>query len=907
MTTEFGLIFKYWGKAKKSDQQGGDEYHLLPYHCLDVAACGWVLMSDDYPWCKRLAAELEISTAQLRRIFVFFLCVHDIGKFARSFQGQVPEVLKSTGLSADGYRYTVRHDSLGYQLWRDRFQGIQVLLAELLGISPDKVRTNAQLNSWFEIVTGHHGQPPLIEPIHLADHFHADDKSAVQAFISWAWQFWLQSEDIDFLLDKAAGKKLKSCSWRFAGLAVLADWQGSNQAFFKYRSTEMDLQDYWEQWALPKAVEAVAMAGLKPFAVAPFAGIQQLFPFITNPTPLQQYAISMPLGCEPQLFILEDVTGAGKTEAAMVLLHRLMSHGLASGLFVGLPTMATANGMYQRMTQCYQRLFGAGQQPSLVLAHGARQLSDDFMKSVSGQALDADYAEDEQSASAYCNSWIADSRKKSLLADIGVGTIDQALLGILPSRHQSLRLLGLDGKVLLVDEVHAYDPYMQSLLACLLEAHAAQGGSAILLSATLPQQMKNRLVASYAKGRGLSKPLLSNSAYPLLTRFPATTGQQEIELETRREVRRQVQVSRLDDEASVDNLILEAVKAGKCVCWIRNTVKVARNSFQLLVKQLEQQGVDVTRVHLFHSRFAMADRQTIEDNVTTWFGKDSTEQQRYGRVLISTQVVEQSLDLDFDVLISDLAPVDLLLQRAGRLHRHVRDERGNRLKEDGALDQRGAAVFYVLSPFPEVNANAGWLNSQKGSVAVYQDLGQLWRSAKVLFDSGSYRMPDDARHLIESVYSPETSIVTPEAVEQASSEAEGKRRSQASMGNFNQLKLDAGYSRKSSDAWGEEINIPTRLSDQTVSVVLVKQTEGGQWRPYADQQKHGWELSALQMRMELWEKAEKTIPQDLRTAMDSLRAEIPVLKWYALMPLVGDLKEWYDADCGWMENKGDAR
>ncbi|PXF30801.1 hypothetical protein WH50_13065 [Pokkaliibacter plantistimulans] len=900
-------IFNYWGKAHQSDEQGGEPYHLLPYHCLDVAACGWVLLSDEYPWGQRLAAELGISAEQLRRLFVFFLCLHDLGKFARAFQGLRPDILQTLANAPANYAYTtVRHDSLGYQLWRSRDKGIQELLAELLAVPVEQVRTSNQLDSWFEIVTGHHGQPPVIQSISLPSYFHPDDTDAVRSFVRQMWQRWLLPEDAALLLDKRLGKKLKACSWQLAGMAVLADWQGSNQTFFPYCKTPLSLQHYWDKCALPAAYNAVRQAGITPARAEPFVGIEQLFPFIQSPTPLQHHAIQVAIPPEPQLFILEDVTGAGKTEAAMVLVHRLISAGLADGLYVGLPTMATANAMYHRMSQCYQRLYRAEQQPSLVLAHGARHLSEDFMQSVGAQPKDISYLQDEQSASAYCNSWLADSRKKALLADIGVGTIDQALLAVLPARHQSLRLLGLGRKVLLVDEVHAYDAYMQTLLACLLEAHARQGGSAILLSATLPQQMKNKLVASYARGCALPVPALSEVAYPLATHFPAGQGEQEVPLATRKEVQRVVQVQRLDDEAAVHALILDSVRQGKCVCWIRNTVDNARQSYQQLQLLVQQQAGSADRVHLFHSRFAMIDRQRIENAVLEWFGNRSTEQQRAGRVLVSTQVVEQSLDLDFDVLISDLAPIDLLLQRAGRLHRHVRDRHGNRLHTPSA-DQRGPAVFYVLAPSPDPQADERWLQQQSGSLAVYQDLGQLWRSARVLFEQGCYRMPDDARRLIESVYSPHAAIETPDAVEHASSEAEGKRRSQASMGVFNQLRLEQGYSRKSSDGWDEEVNIPTRLSDKTCSVVLVIQDEAGLWHPYAGQLAHGWELSALQMRDTLWQEAEKAIPADLKTQMEQLRDAHPVLKWYRLMPLVGELATWYDAGCGWTANKGETR
>ncbi|PSJ46954.1 CRISPR-associated helicase/endonuclease Cas3 [Zobellella taiwanensis] len=895
--------FRYWGKARKDDQQPGEDYHLLPYHCLDVAACGWVLLSDDYPWVKTLAEELGVTPDQLRRIFIFFLCLHDIGKFARTFQGQVTGLSLALVAAIKGMVYNERHDSLGFWLWRDA-EKLHTAFAEFFGLTPQQVRVNAQLRIWFEVTTGHHGQPPKLKSQLLSEHFDRSDIEAACDFVREMLAMWLQPEDIHILQDKELIQKLKARSWTLAGLAVLADWQGSNQTYFRYCAKAMPLLEYWKTYALPRARKAVQHASIMPHQAMPFGTLQQLFPFIQQPTPLQCYAIEQPILNEPQLFILEDVTGAGKTEAAMVLIHRLMAQGLADGLYVGLPTMATANAMYLRMAECYQHLYQPGQPVSLVLAHGARHLSEAFLQSVADQPKDHCYHKEELSASAYCNSWIADSRKKALLADIGVGTIDQALQGILPSRHQSLRLLGLGRKVLLVDEVHAYDPYMRTLLACLLEMHARQGGCAILLSATLPQQMKEQLMAAYAQGRGLVAPILNKNDYPLATHFPILATHAETHVPTRMEVQRKVRVQRVSDSEQAYALIRKAVKEERCVCWIRNTVDDARHSYDILCQKLR---AVTPNVHLFHSRFAMVDRQKIEGEVLEWFGKKSGHQQRKGRVLVSTQVVEQSLDLDFDVLITDLAPIDLLLQRAGRLHRHVRDVTGNILSQ-GSKEQRPPATLYVLSPEPTEEADDQWLATLSGTLAVYRDMGQLWRSAKVLLECGGYAMPEDARNLIEAVYSPDTPLITPTKLEELSFEADGKRRAEASMANFNKLELAAGYSQKSSDAgWSEEVNIPTRLSDKTVSVVLVKPATDGGWQPYAEHPRFGWDLSTLQMRETLWQEADKAISPSLKEQMEQLRARIPALKWHALFPLVGDLSDFYHSERGWLGNKGEAQ
>ncbi|WP_419602660.1 DEAD/DEAH box helicase, partial [Thiolapillus sp.] len=209
------------------------------------------------------------------------------------------------------------------------------------------------------------------------------------------------------------------------------------------------------------------------------------------PTPLQQACLDLPIGTEPQLFILEDVTGSGKTEAALILAARLMAAGQAQGLYIGLPTMATANAMYDRMSTVYERLYRPGEpRPSLILSHSARHLSESFQQSLLAAQASATHYGEEESIVAQCNRWLADNRKKALLADVGIGTIDQALLAVMPARHQSLRLLGLVGKVLILDEVHAYHAYTSEPLKRLIRFHAALGGSVILLSATLTRKQR---------------------------------------------------------------------------------------------------------------------------------------------------------------------------------------------------------------------------------------------------------------------------------------------------------------------------------------------------------------------------------------------------------------------------------
>lgn len=872
------LYYRYWGKARP-DVNSEATYHLLPYHCLDVAAVGWYLLAPDRPVSDRLATQLQVNPEWLRRWMVFCLTVHDLGKFARAFQGLRTDLSIDLVKANPRMTYSERHDSLGFCLWLDI---LQVKLSE----AETAIFRDSNVDPWLEIVTGHHGMPPK-NNIAIRNFFEAEDEQAAllywQDLVTWL----LHDFDPQPLRDKALVKRLKSLSWQLAGISVLADWLGSNQDYFSYCQQVMSLPDYWNEIALVEAGQAIAALPETP-AVSQFENIQTLFPFIQQPTPLQQYAADELLVDQPQLFILEDVTGSGKTEAALILTQRLMAQGLADGLYIGLPTMATANAMYRRLSKVYRQFYQQDNQVSLVLAHGARELSQDFRNSVllaEQMQTDVDYQtgnneeDQELSATAYCNAWLADSRKKALLADVGVGTLDQALLAVLPARHQSLRLLGLGRKVLLVDEVHAYDSYMQKLLATLLEAHARQGGSVILLSATLPQTMRENLVAAFHRGLDQLPPNLAYpSAYPLATHTPAEKIEQAID--TRPEVKRTVYVKRLNNLDKVIAQIRQAIDQGHCVCWIRNTVKAARQSYIDLLND----GVSAECISLFHSRFAMIDRQAIENRTLQIFGDNSNNDIRKGQILIATQVVEQSLDLDFDVLVSDLAPIDLLIQRAGRLRRHIRDAQGNRIRDTGAKDGRSTPVFYLYSPEPTEDADAKWLKpDHAGTQAVYLHVGQLWLTARLLA-SGQFTMPTDARNLIEGVYSDEAQEKIPVTLQDVSLNAENKAMVQKSMANLNVLKLDKGYTRKSGD-WDEETRIPTRLTEEESVAVALAVVDGDRLRPYADVESYAWALSTIKLPECEWKKMQQRIPINLLPLIEALKTEQKVLRWLEILPL----------------------
>jgi CRISPR-associated endonuclease/helicase Cas3 len=876
--------FKYWGKAKPPIASE-ETYHLLPYHSLDVAAVGQVLLQREHPYLRHLLRLTDLSEPQFIQWFTFLLALHDIGKFADSFQSLNADVLGKLQQRTSQRQYGLRHDSLGWILWKKH---LSQYFKEKGMISPGTKRrpstANESLDVWMGAMVGHHGQPPQPSTTRLLrDDFDEDnDFAAAATFVA---------DLIPILFDESPvfpacrTEAIQWASWWLSGLAVLSDWLGSNTDFFPYQSQAMPLDQYWEQ-AKQRAERAIQQAELlscHPSNALTLADLIEVEPqTVPAPTPLQEMVSAWELPASPHLFILEDVTGAGKTEAAVLLAHRLMQAGQGNSVYFALPTMATANTMYSRMKDVYRRLFAGGKSPSLILAHGASEMSADFRRSLLPEvpATADHYGDGTTSAGAHCNAWLADNRKKALLADIGIGTVDQALLAILPARHQSLRLLGLMHKILLVDEVHACDAYMHELLCALLRAHATAGGSVILLSATLPKKQRQALLQAYAEGQRWSKPALQatdDQSYPLMSCLNAQ-GLREQVVATRASVKREVSVQFLSERQAVEDLLSRTLEQGQCACWIRNTVKDAIEAYQ----QIKARHPD-WQVDLFHARYALGDRIAIEKRVVARFDKNSTAESRRGQILIATQVVEQSLDLDFDTLITDLAPIDLLIQRAGRLRRHTRDALGNRIQGD---DQRGAVTLHIHSPVVTDAPPARWIadffpNAQK----VYDHHGQLWLTARRLQRQGKFQMPEDARTLMEGVYGDEAQDDIPEGLRRASNEAEGGDRAEASLARLSALSMEVGYTDASTNRWWDEAKTPTRLGEETTMVYLAK-WQDGVLLPWADSQDHEWPLSAVSMRT-YWIATEAAIPGLSQAELDQFKvSQLPAKgKWGVLLPL----------------------
>jgi CRISPR-associated endonuclease/helicase Cas3 len=886
--------WRYWGKAQRpTDSNSEASYHLLPYHCLDVAAVGKVYLDRHAALRTNWAARLNITPERLAAWVTFFLAIHDIGKFSHRFQSLRQDICQLLGNDRTPQNYTVRHDSLGQLFFEQKIHPLAIEQG-WFGLSADENDQEYWSDNWrlwAKAVTGHHGKPPSLgnRPV-LADHFQHDQDAAI-AFASAC---------ADLLLPENPGKlpdgnrvldTLAHLSWRLAGLSVLCDWVGSNEDFFRYRTEPMPLFNYWHDHARPQAEKALNAINLIPRTIRPQT-LSSLFEFLQPPavpTPLQQTAAELPINPTAHLFILEDVTGAGKTEAALMLAYRLIALGQAGGFYLGLPTMATSNAMFKRIQSNHLPDKFFQQKPNLVLAHSASRLAPVF-DALSRKARESDYQADEASAGSERNAWFADSRKKALLADLGVGTLDQALLAVLYSRHQSLRLLGLSRKVLIVDEVHACDAYMLKLLEVLLTFHAADGGSVILLSATLPHKTRQTLVNAYCKGLGRrSASPLQSIAYPLLTQIDHEKIS-EIALDTRPEVARTVLVESVHSEESAVKLLLSAQNENRCACWIRNTVDDAIAACEAL----RQAGVKAEDLILFHARFALADRMDIEGRVLDFFGPNSNAEKRRGKILVATQVVEQSLDLDFDLLLSDLAPVDLLIQRAGRLCRHVRDCFGNRADVEG----RGMPTLWIVGPEFTDSPATNWLSASfPGTAAVYPDHGRLWLTARLfnkfnaLVMPGESGKPGGARTLVESVYGDESDTSIPKTFQAKSNKAEGENSAKRGIGSANTITFGKPYEHKGIEPW-DEARIPTRIEDQPSVTVRLARLETGGLRPWYDSaNQYAWELSQLSVRYSLF--AEELHDPKQSVLVESCRATMPDQgKWSKLLVLAEENGVW---------------
>ncbi|AUJ72261.1 CRISPR-associated helicase/endonuclease Cas3 [Pseudoalteromonas sp. NC201] len=927
MTDLNSLMFKYWGKARKpleidycmseingeslqdiverhpgvnsvdhlkalASKKGWQiarqgetfhRYHLLVFHSLDVAAVALTYLDLNKQFTQDLAEFLGLTIPQLKSLVGFFVAIHDLGKFASAFQNlaEFYDSNLSQGKSKEPYSAKdARHDGLGHHFWKMCLK--QLKENNISAALHEALKKLGTVRIILNAVFGHHGDPVVAGEFGRKDKDYCIDENycACIEFIQLSLEMFASNFPVEKFADTLWRKHLRYASWHINGICILADWLGSDTEYFAYQSQSMAIDAYWQK-ALKKSHNALLDRQLTGnVEVSPYDSVKKHFGFDT-PTPLQAFAEQVPVGSSPQLFILEDVTGAGKTEAALILIHRLMYAGAADGFYFGLPTMATSSAMYHRIAKHYLQMMSIdGKKASLVLAQGASMMEEAYQDSlIYNQLPDIEYGNSDSTASQACHVWYADSKKKALLAKAGVGTIDQPLLSILPSKHSALRVHGLVRKILVLDEVHAADQYMFTMLEDLLRVHLRFGGSVILLTATLPHERRNRLCNIWQEELGLEHvENIQNSEFPLVTGIDQQGKLKEQPVGSLSRNQKSVRVDFIHSEQDCIDEILKRAKRGEAVVWIRNTVTDAQNAYALLAEHYPQE-----HIILFHSRFALYDRKQKEKQVLSKFGKESGPEQRAGKILVSTQVFQESIDADSDFMISDICPIDDLIQRAGRLKRHIRDANGNyndKLKED----ERPPALLKVFCPEWQNEPETDWLHKgHSGTAAVYRSSAIIWLTQKVLREKGGMYLPEKARDLVEGVYSQMALNTRPSNLDCHHSEYRAREQTMENTAKQLKLEWDKGYSREAGKVWlGEELEINTRYSDRVnIQVVMLKLTEGEELTFYADglAKKHLLQHSEIRVDEESIAKKLAPVPKEYSEQLESLFERYPSLKY----------------------------
>lgn len=730
-------ISGFWGKTRADVGTGRIvEWHPLQDHCLDVAVAFRAL--SELPGIRRTlcgAAGVTLQSAQIDRLGVFAL-LHDIGKFNWGFQGRlvsgaprVGHITETAGLfgMADVAGHALHLDTLAAWFDGGEEAALRLLVAAI----------------------SHHGNPvpqhELFEgrlPISCAKYWRAGDGldplAGVHDLLRLARRAFPAAFEDAPRLDATP-----ALQHRFAGLVMLADWIASDSQHFPYRASEAE-----DRLALAREAAKRALGRIGLDAERAQADIARRAPsfedlFSRPPYPFQRlFAEELPVDERARLVIAESDTGSGKTEAALAWFLRLFREGAVDALYFALPARVAARELYARVSKAIHAVFpdeSTRLGPVLLAVPGyARTDQDGLLPPAEGNTWP-----DDPKEALRDRAWVAENPKRFLAAPVAVGTIDQALLSVLQVRHAHLRSVCLDRQLLVVDEVHASDPYMREILRALLAHHLRVGGWALLLSATLGEA---------ARARFLGREPLPLAQAQVLS-YPAVTTREAMipvpRVDGREKTVRVEFLEALDDLPAVVAVLARAIEAGARVLAVMNTVGRA----VALLRAAEESGgfsaeilFAVGGVHCpHHGRFARADREVLDAAVTAHFGPGSAAGPL---LLVGTQTLEQSLDIDADLLVTDHCPMDVLLQRIGRLHRHPRDSRP-------AGYERARCV--VLSPagndleqyIRRKGEHRGAGSGPAGLGTVYDDLRVLKLTREVLQAAPDIAVPRDNRRLVE--------------------------------------------------------------------------------------------------------------------------------------------------------------
>jgi len=595
------------------------------------------------------------------------------------------------------------------------------------------------------IVGGHHGKPPDEGPILDIDEGAHNSacgfgiqqwESAQEALLQRAFEVSGLSKDIITTLNITRPAQVL-----LNGLLIMADWIASDEKRFPYIFLEESAKTLNSVNRASKGFKSLKFPE-KWYLDQDWGNLFDLRFGIESLRPVQQVAAEVAMQVYPHsagIFVIEAPMGEGKTEAALAVAEILASKVSARGLYFALPSQATSNAMLERVVEWLETY---NQRLGVRLVHGKSGFNE-YYNDITRQSeennnvvnlSDVNIENDEES-NVIVHEWFK-GRKKGLLADFAIGTIDHLLMVGLKQKHLALRHMGLAGKVVIVDECHAYDVYMESYLLKALNWLGAYGVPIIILSATLPTARRRAVIEAYLgkKGLGVGEEWAESLSYPLIT---YTDGMEVKSVPVDSSAGRSTKVNIYNlDEASLLTTLDKVLENGGCAGVIFNTVKRAQEYFAKIEAHFKE-----TEVDLLHGGFIAADRVLKEENLLLRLGKPKTAKQRpFKCIVVGTQIFEQSLDIDFDVLITELCPIDLLLQRIGRLHRHER-------------------VRPIGLEFPRcyvIGANESGFDG--GSAAIYSTY-LLMRTTSALVQKDTIELPNDIPTLVAEAYSSDDSNI----------------------------------------------------------------------------------------------------------------------------------------------------
>lgn len=698
---------EFWAKTTADNQPGIS----VRDHCLNVGCVAEVLL-DALPAAVHVLVPPGAVTLS---------ALHDVGKITLGFQAKCPAWLArpdAPKVSPGEIILTVTDHALVSQ----------VFLQKTLPCA-------ARL--WAVAVGAHHGRPKgrnarLTSLESQAAWAETHRKQLAQELSAIFGALPDTSPDARFALHH-------SDLWLLAGLITVADWIGSNETWFAPdHGLPLDAARQQARAALAQIGWPGGKLKATDFATAFASGQSAGF----TPNAVQRDVAAATQA--PGIVIVEGPMGCGKTEAALFAAQQLIASGANHGIYFALPTQVTSNRIHKRIG-AFLRNTLADAAP-LRLAHGNAWLEDDFdlrMRPAFAE-VDLEKEDDPRESTREARSWFA-SAKQALLATYGVGTIDQALQGVVAVKHFFVRRFALAGKVVILDEVHSYDIYTGTLITALIRELVNLRCSVIILSATLTAERRRELLAA----AGINETV-TPTAYPLVT-VGGETQCRHLTPESKARPPVSLRAAVIPEEETIAELIRRA-EAGQHVLWIRNTVIEAQQSFRDICGSIREGTV---RVGILHSRFPFAQRQKAE---AIWLRRLGPEvrkrwQRRFdpqnsginpkerGTILIATQVVEQSVDIDLDFIVSDLAPTDMLLQRLGRLWRHERPQRAT-----------AAPEFWVRLPEFPADANADALKKSLGRSARVYAPYVLLRTMEVWRTRTEIHLPADIRPLLEKTY-----------------------------------------------------------------------------------------------------------------------------------------------------------